>query len=195
METKMWNGSYYLSLWDTQTDKKNPDHVHAFQLDGEWLARSSGLQGIFLPYRVKRTLETIRQVCMAPYGAVDFSRADGSPLKPGEWPMIGYTEPNHSYTIAVLMLAMNYMYAGEQEFGLELAETFWKGIICEGGMAWDMPAEINAATGKRFGGSDYYHNMLLWSLPAAMEGEAVDAPCKPGGLVARILKAATLPGN
>jgi hypothetical protein len=32
--------------------------------------------------------------------------------------------------------------------------------------------------------------MMLWSVPAAMAGQDLAGPCKPGGLVARILKAA-----
>ena len=32
--------------------------------------------------------------------------------------------------------------------------------------------------------------MMLWSLPAAMEGEPMQGPMKPGGLMDRVLKAA-----
>jgi hypothetical protein len=32
--------------------------------------------------------------------------------------------------------------------------------------------------------------MMLWSLPAALAGQAVDGPCEPGGLVDRVIKAA-----
>jgi hypothetical protein len=30
---------------------------------------------------------------------------------------------------------------------------------------------------------------MLWSVPAAMAGQDLSGPCKPGGLVDRILKA------
>ena len=45
-------------------------------------------------------------------------------------------------------------------------------------------------TGEREFGSDYYQDMILWSLPAAIEQQDVSAPCKPGGLVDRMLRAA-----
>jgi hypothetical protein len=32
--------------------------------------------------------------------------------------------------------------------------------------------------------------MMLWSLPAAIEGKDLAAPTKPGGLVDRVVKAA-----
>ncbi len=45
-------------------------------------------------------------------------------------------------------------------------------------------------TGERTFGNDYYQDMMLWSLPAALDGEDLSAPAKPGGLVARIVAAA-----
>ena len=32
--------------------------------------------------------------------------------------------------------------------------------------------------------------MMLWSLPAAMQGEDLSEPCSPGGLIDRVLRAA-----
>ena len=39
-------------------------------------------------------------------------------------------------------------------------------------------------------GADYYQNMVLWGLPAAMAAENLAGPTKEGKLVQRILKAA-----
>lgn len=44
-------------------------------------------------------------------------------------------------------------------------------------------------TGERTYGWDYYQDMMLWALPAAIEGKDLSAPVKRGGLVNRILKA------
>jgi hypothetical protein len=63
-------------------------------------------------------------------------------------------------------------------------------IICEQGATWDQPNLIRGNTGKRFFGADYYMNMMLWSLPAAMENKSLEAPCRPGGLVDRVIDAA-----
>ncbi|MHB9038460.1 MAG: hypothetical protein ACYC64_17550 [Armatimonadota bacterium] len=92
----------------------------------------------------------------------------------------------------LLMLAMTYMYNGQRDFGIELARKAWDNIVCRQGYTWDMPNTMrgDADTGEKAFGSDYYQDMILWSLPAAMEGKDVDEPCKPGGLVDRIIKAA-----
>ena len=44
-------------------------------------------------------------------------------------------------------------------------------------------------TGERVFGFDYYQNLMLWALPAAIDGKSLDDPCKPGGLVDWILQA------
>jgi len=45
-------------------------------------------------------------------------------------------------------------------------------------------------TGERTYGNDSYQDMMLWSLPAAIEGKDFSAPTKRGGLVDRIVRAA-----
>ena len=45
-------------------------------------------------------------------------------------------------------------------------------------------------TGERTFGNDYYQDMMLWSLPAAIEGKDFAAPNRPGGLVERMIRAA-----
>lgn len=57
------------------------------------------------------------------------------------------------------------------------------------GWFWDWPVVIDGALGPRVG-FDYYQNMMLWSIPAAMKGNDLQEPCLPGGLVDRMLRAA-----
>jgi len=57
------------------------------------------------------------------------------------------------------------------------------------GYTWNQPCIVQAATGERIGGYDYYQNLMLWALPAALAGEDLAAPCAPGGLVDRIIAA------
>ncbi len=89
------------------------------------------------------------------------------------------------------MLAMTYMYAGERDFGLELARKSWDNLICLQGYTWDMPNIMrgDVDTGERVFGNDYYQDMMLWALPAALAGQDASGPCKPGGLVDRVLEA------
>ena len=44
-------------------------------------------------------------------------------------------------------------------------------------------------TTMRAFGADYYQDMMLWAMPAAIAGTDLGDPCKPGGLVDRIIKA------
>ena len=203
LEEHMWAGQNYLFYNEFETGKKS-DMLAAFQLDGEWMAVFHGLPGVFPPDKVKTTLETIKQTSMAltDKGVVVFINPDGSPIEtgsaiPGEegYNKVGYWGAFGVATPATLMLAMTYMYNGEKEVGLELARRFMHHLICEKGWTWDMPVFFwddvgeTRERGKRCG-TDYYQNMLLWSLPAAMEGTDFRGPTAPGGLVDRVIRAA-----
>jgi hypothetical protein len=47
----------------------------------------------------------------------------------------------------------------------------------------------DADTGQRAFGADYYQNMMLWAVPAALAGQDLTGPLQAGGLVERILQA------
>ena len=87
------------------------------------------------------------------------------------------------------MLGMHYMYEGEREFGLELCRRCWENIV-HNGLAWDQPNTISGDTGERVYGSDYYQNMMLWTVPAVAAGQYLRTYCAPGGLVDRVIEAA-----
>jgi len=91
-----------------------------------------------------------------------------------------------------LMLAMNYMYEGEVPYGIELARKMWQNVVCIHGYTWDVPNIMrgDADTGERVFGTDYYQDMIMWSLPAAIQQKDIAWPMRPGGLVDRILEAA-----
>jgi hypothetical protein len=63
-------------------------------------------------------------------------------------------------------------------------------IVCERGETWDAPNMVRGTSGDRLYGSDYYQNLMLWAIPAAMAGENLGGPCQPGGLATRIIAAA-----
>jgi hypothetical protein len=117
---------------------------------------------------------------------VNYANADGTVANPGGYGSFSYFPPE------LLMLAMTYMYRGDRDFGLELAAKAWRNLICVQGYTWDMPNIMRGDqdTGERTFGNDYYQDMILWSMPAALEAKDVSDPCKPGGLVSRILDAA-----
>jgi len=91
METKMWAGNYYLNFWEPETGKKS-SLVFGYQLDGQWIARFHGVEGVFQPNRVKTTLETIKRtnVALSKSGAVNYANEDGTPAPVGGYGTYSY---------------------------------------------------------------------------------------------------------
>jgi len=188
MEKQLWTGSYYLNYFEPETGRKS-ELVFGYQLDGEWITRHHGLASALPEERVKRTLETIKRcnVAVTKYGAVNYANPDGTAAQVKGYGAYSYFPPE------ALMLAMTYMYAGEREFGLKLAYRVWHNLVCSQGYTWDLPNIMRGDidSGERTFGNDYYQDLMLWSLPAAMEGRDFSAPAKPGGLVERMLQVAS----
>jgi len=188
METRLWDErGYYLNYLEPETERRS-DLVFGYQLDGEWVIAHHALENALPDDRIRMVLDTVKRcnVAVTKYGAVNYANADGTVANPGGYGAYSYFPPE------LLMLAMTYMYNGERDFGLELARKAWHNLFCLQGYTWDMPNIMrgDVDTGERTFGNDYYQDMMLWSLPAALAGEDVSSPCKPGGLVARVLAAA-----
>lgn len=185
LEQEGWAGDYYLLFNDLETGKKS-NIILAHQLDGEWIALFHGLAGVFRQDRVKQVLKRLEKTSLkaSEFGAVVFlPPEDGSQVDwdPGYWSLKGVHPPG------TFMLAMLYLYAGQPELGLDLTRRTVQEIIRRGWL-WDWPVVLDGSLGSRVG-FDYYQNLILWSLPAAVLGEDLTSPCKPGGLVDRIIKA------
>jgi uncharacterized protein (DUF608 family) len=193
MENRLWDPrGYYLNYFEPDSGRKS-EFVFGYQMDGEWITDHHGLPSALSPDRVKTVLQTIKRcnIKLSRSGAVNYANPDGSPYspaKPGQWDYGAYSY----FPPEALMLAMNYMYEGQRDFGLELARAVWHNIECLHGYTWDMPNIMrgDADTGERSYGNDYYQDLMLWSLPAAIEGKDFSAPASPGGLVDRVLRAA-----
>lgn len=187
MEERLWTGSYYLNYFEPETQLKS-DLVFGYQLDGQWLTDHHGLASALPADRVQTVLQTIKQcnVARSKYGAVNYTQPDGKPAQVAGYGTYSFFPPE------ALMLAMTYMYNGQQQFGLELARRVWHNIVCLQGYTWDMPNIMrgDADTGQRTFGNDYYQDMMLWSMPAAVEGTDFGGPARPGGLVDRVRRAA-----
>jgi len=188
MEQRLWDErGYYLNYLEPETSRRS-DLVFGYQLDGEWVLAHHGLPAALPQDRIRTVLATVKRcnASVTKYGAVNYANSDGTVANPGGYGAYSYFPPE------LLMLAMMYMYNGEREFGLDLAEKAWHNIVCRQGYAWDMPNIMrgDVDTGERTFGNDYYQDLMLWSLPAALAGQTVDEPCKPGGLVDRMIGAA-----
>jgi uncharacterized protein (DUF608 family) len=185
LESKLWAGDHYLAYYEPKTGKKS-DLVFGYQLGGQWMAKFHGLPGVFRSDRVKTTLATIRRTCaaLAPYGATNMAHPDGT-LAEG----VGYG-PYAYFPPELYMLAMTYMYEGERPFGLDLARRCLDAITVVSDSEWDQPNIVKGDDGERLFGTHYGQNMMLWALPAAVEGKDISAFCAPGGFADRILHAA-----
>jgi uncharacterized protein (DUF608 family) len=198
MEEELWTGNYYLNYHEKQTGKKSED-VMAYQLDGEWAALYAGLPGVFQNDRIKIALETVRRcnIALTPeVGAANFTHPNGSPCgndKDGAPQLkdktIGAYGAYAMFSVELLILAMTYMYAGEVDFGLDLARRHWENLVCRQGLTWDQPNIVRGDTGERVYGTDYSMNMMLWALPAAISQHDMNGLTKPGGFVERIMRA------
>jgi uncharacterized protein (DUF608 family) len=189
MEEEMWTGNYYLNFYEKETGKKS-DVVMAFQLDGEWTARFHGLPGVFRTDRVKTTLETIKRcnIHITPeVGAANFARPDGTPLQSKS--QVAAYGVYAMFTPEVVVLAMTYIQSGQKEYGLDLARRHWENLVCRQRHPWDLPNAVRGDTGERTIGTDYYQAMMLWALPAALEGVDLAQACAPGSLVDRVIQA------
>jgi uncharacterized protein (DUF608 family) len=188
LEEHTWRGDHYLLFNELETGKRL-DVVMAYTFDGEWMARFHSFEGVFCPDRVDTTLETLKRTSLAvsEFGAVVFCKPEATEVKEGEWSP-GYWGAHGVHPPGTFMLAMTYMYRGQREVGLDLARRTVQEVLRRGWL-WDWPVVIDGAMGPR-GGFDYYQNLMLWALPAAIAGEDLAGPLTPGGLVYRVLQAA-----
>jgi hypothetical protein len=134
---------------------------------------------VFRQERVKKVLKTIQKTCLVDCGVVGFATREGDP------DLIGYG----TFPPEINLVGMTYMYHGQKELGLEIVRRNMDNLVRVQGHAWDLPNLVRADTGARTFGTDYFQNMMLWAVPAALSGEDLSAPCKPGGLVDRVLRA------
>lgn len=187
VESEQWIGDSYVFFRDEDTGRRSDD-VHSSQLDGEWASRFHGFGGVFARDRVAIALETIEAHCLVPTGALSIvARDDGSRLAAATWPA---NAPEYGEFMAeMVILGATYMYAGQVDLGLDLVRRVMHTVVCEHGHGWDLPNMVRLATGERDFGTDYFQNLILWAVPAALTGDDLAGPNRPGGLVARILEA------
>ena len=185
LEEHLWTGRYYLNFHEPETGEKS-ELVFGYQLDGQWIARWHGVPGVFPDERVATTLDTLRLNCdLSQSGAVNYANPDGTRAKVGGYGPYSYFPPE------LMMLAMTYMYEGRGGFGLDLLRRCMHNITCRWAYTWDAPNIMRGDndTGQRTFGADYYQDMMLWAVPAALRGEPLTGPCCEDGLVARVLAA------
>ena len=182
LEDKTWTGQCYLLYSEEETGKKS-DVIMGCQLDGEWMVKFHGLESVFRPDRVRTTLATLKETNIYEYGATVFRIRKEGDFLPGYWGEAGVHVPSS------IMLAATYLYYGERDIGLDLAHRTLRGLVVERRASWDSVLLFRGDNAAFLWGADYYQNLMLWCLPAAVAGTDLTGPCRPGGLVDRINKA------
>jgi len=190
LEEHLWNGKYYLNFNEPETATKS-NLVFGYQLDGQWMTHFHGVPGAFPAERVATTLQTLRDInCrLSQSGALNYANADGTAAKVGGYGTYAVFQPE------LFMLASTFMYEGHTAFGLDLLHKCLTNLV-KWGYVWDAPnlTRGDMDTGQRAFGADYYQNMMLWALPAALRGQAIAGPAQAGGLVARVRAAGAAGG-
>jgi uncharacterized protein (DUF608 family) len=184
-DDKLWNGKYYLLYRDIDGGRQS-DTVLANQLAGEWCARLHGLNGVFPPEHVSKTLETVQHCCvpLTDAGILNAARPDGSPDR---------TAPPQSdgiFTGEALCVAATMAYSGQTRAAFQIAEKLFNAIVLRDRREWDMSNLLNAA-GDAIHGTDFYQMMMLWSLPLALRAQSLHEACSPGQLIDQVIRAAS----
>lgn len=189
LEEDLWADTHYLLYNEPESGHKS-DVVMGYQLDGEWISRFHGFPGVFRDDRVATTLKTLKRINanpeLSPRGALVFAHADGGLVKDYN---TGYWTPTGMHVPSVFMLGMTYMYEGQYDFGLDLCRRPLENMVCDQRAGWDWTILYDVQSGIRIYGSDYYQDMMLWSLPAVMKGGNLAGVCANGEFVSRILDA------
>jgi len=190
LEQYLWTGKYYMVYNEPETGRQL-DVVFTPQLNGQYYARAHGLPEVFPKKNVDLVLEMVRKACeVSPLRIPPIYVSPEAKMWSDD---AGYLTGNFVYVNSkVYMQAMTFMYEGQKDFGLELLRRCLENYACKCAYTWDgvnvMSGVASVAEG-RVGGTDYFTSMALWGVPAALTGEDISGPCKPGGLVDRIIKA------
>jgi hypothetical protein len=146
--------------------------------------------GVFQNDRVPVALKKIRDTCTTHVvaGAASFASKDGQPLAPGnkvaEYGSLAFFLPEAA------MLGMTYIQSGEREYGTEFVRRAWEQMVLVHRHPWDLPNMMLGETGERHFGTDYYQNMVLWTMPGVLAGQNLAQSAHSQGLVGRVLQAA-----
>lgn len=183
MEAHTWTGTHYQLYNEVETGKES-DVILGCQLDGDWMARFHGVETVFRPERAKATLATLKKTNHYRHGATVFRDPADSRKQFGYWTDAGVHFPSS------IMLAALHLYHGDARAGLDLAERSVRALAIENRASWESYLLYRGDTAELLYGPDYYQNMMLWALPAAIAGTDLSGLCQPGGLVARMVEAA-----
>ena len=183
-EDKLWNGEYY-RLWHdpANTSGEGPDCDVSLgnQLMAQWCAKIAGLDDILPAGQIQSALGAVERLNMGAteHGLVNGVNPDGSRYvskpDPDRFPDI---LPNNDHSTQVfvgenLCAAMNFIYHGQRETGLEIARRIYEAVALTSRTPWKQHCLIDADTGLPVWGEDYYSDMVIWALPMACANQNI----------------------
>ena len=180
-EDKLWNGEYY-RLWHdpANTTGEGPDCEVSLgnQLMAQWCVKIAGLPDILPADQVASALAAVERLNMAStrQGLVNGVNPDGTRYVSKPDPdRFADILPNNDHSTQVfvgenLCAAMNFIYHGRRETGLEIARRIYEAVALTSRSPWKQRCLIDADSGLPVWGEDYYSNMVIWALPMAVWG-------------------------
>lgn len=166
-EEKLWNGEYY-SLYNEPETGRASDTCLGNQLVGQWYAYLIGL-GEFLPKdHIISVIKAVKRLNVAAtkYGVVNGVKPNGK---------IDYeSHGHHSDSITIgesFCYAATCIYAGEKDLGLEVAKKTYENIALNQKTPWNITWNVSPADGSLRWGTEYYSNMVVWTLYHALTGK------------------------
>ncbi len=183
-QEKLWNGEYY-RLWHDPANAsgEGPDCDVSLgnQLMAQWCVKIAGLLDVLPADQVASALGAVKRLNMGAteHGLVNGVNPDGSRYvskpDPERFPDI---LPNNDHSTQVfvgenLCAAMNFIYHGQAETGLEIARRIYEAVALTSRTPWKQHCLIDADSGLPVWGEDYYSDMAIWALPMALRQQSI----------------------
>jgi len=185
-QDKLWNGEYYRLWHDPEnTSGEGPDCDVSLgnQLMAQWCIKITGVPDILPGDQVQSALGAVERLNMGAteHGLVNGVNPDGSRYisKPdSDADQVVEILPNNDHATQVfvgenLCAAMNFIYHGQRETGLEIARRIYEAVALTSRTPWKQHCLIDADTGLPVWGEDYYSNMVIWALPMACSNQNI----------------------
>ncbi len=183
-QSQLWNGEYY-RLWrdPANISGEGPDCDVSLgnQLMAQWCVKIAGLSDILPAGQVQSALGAVKRLNMGAtkHGLVNGVNPDGtryvSKPDPERFPDI---LPNNDHSTQIffgenMCGAMNFIYHGQAETGLEIARRIYEAVALTSRSPWKQHCLIDADSGLPVWGQDYYSNMVIWALPMACANQNI----------------------
>jgi non-lysosomal glucosylceramidase len=165
-EELLWTGTHYRIFRDPATGRTN-DGCLVSQTIGEWFAATCGLRGILPEDRVAASLERVlaRNAPLSKLGIVNSSVPEGG------MDMTGFNGFSCTITIGdTYAFADHLIRRGQVEPGLEVAERMVHSVTQAARAPWGQTWNCSARDGRMLLMTDYYSNLVVWSLYQSLTG-------------------------